>query len=230
MLAPRSALYWRSADRGHTAVIGDTLIFKPLRPLFLASASPRRSAFLQAIGLDCTVLPPPEAAEPAPLPGEDPALYVLRAAKAKASAVLSGLSVSDPLSVVIAADTIVVLDGQILGKPGGPDRAYAMLCSLAGKTHTVITGCVIADTHSILYAFSAQTQVGMWDAPQGLLRAYANSDEPLDKAGSYAAQGAGAALVRSVNGSWTNVVGLPLAELVEALLRMDIIAPTVDIL
>jgi len=215
----------------------DTSIFKPLRPLFLASASPRRIAFLQVIGLDCSVLPPPDAAEPSPLPGEDPVAYVLRAAQAKACAILYDLPVSDPLPVIIAADTIVVLDGQILGKPGAPGRAYAMLRSLAGKTHTVITGCVIAgpnpagsphDLHSkssVLHAFSVQSQVSMWDAPPELLHAYANSAEPLDKAGAYAAQGAGVALVRSINGSWSNVVGLPLAELVEALLRMHIIVP-----
>jgi len=185
------------------------------------------------------VLPPPEAAEPTPLPGEDPVLYVLRAAQAKAGAVLPGLSasplVSGPAPVVIAADTIVVLDGEILGKPGDPDLAYAMLCALAGKTHTVITGCVIAEVgpshglrgqHSMLHIFSVQSEVSMWDAPQDLLYAYAQSSEPLDKAGAYAAQGAGAALVRSVNGSWTNVVGLPVAELVEALLRMQIVAPS----
>jgi len=216
-------------------LIEDTLIFKSLRPLILASASPRRSAFLQAIGLDCTVLPPPDAAEPEPLPGEDPVLYVLRAAQAKACAVLpdfpvSGLSVSDLAPVAIAADTIVVLDGKILGKPGDPDRAYAMLSSLAGKTHTVITGCVIAapsppGKSPVLHTLSVQSQVSMWDAPQELLRAYANSDESLDKAGAYAAQGAGVVLVRSINGSWSNVVGLPLAELVEALLRMRIIIP-----
>jgi len=171
------------------------------------------------------VLPPPEAAEPAPLPGEDPATYVLRAATAKARAVLAGLPVSGLAPAVIAADTIVVLDGAILGKPGGPDQAYTMLCSLAGKTHMVITGCVIADAHSLLHTFSVQSEVSMWDAPQELLQAYANSHEPLDKAGAYAAQGAGAALVRTINGSWTNVVGLPLAELVEALLRTRIIAP-----
>jgi len=207
---------------------------------------------LQAIGLGCSVLSPPDAAEPAPQPEEEPAFYALRAAKAKARAVLSGPPLSDPAPVVIAADTIVVLDGHgnhILGKPGDPDRAYSMLSSLAGKTHMVITGCVIAelgtatspaepgpaapangshgpyDKCSILHAFSVQSQVSMWDAPPELLHAYAQSIEPLDKAGAYAAQGAGAALVRSINGSWTNVVGLPLAELVEALLRMQIIAP-----
>jgi len=183
---------------------------------------------LQAIGLDCTVLPPPDTAEPAPLPGEDPVVYVLRAAEAKACAILSDLPLSDPAPVAIAADTIVLLNGQILGKPSDSDRAYAMLSSLAGKTHTVVTGCVIAGAHSknpVLHAFSTQSQVSMWDAPPELLRAYANSAEPLDKAGAYAAQGSGVVLVRSINGSWSNVVGLPLAELVEALLRMQIIAP-----
>ena len=189
--------------------------------MLLASASPRRIAFLEAVGLDFKALPPPGHAEPAPLPGEDPVLYALRAAEAKACAI--PLPSSD--SVVIAADTIVVLGGEILGKPDDSNHAYAMLRSLAGKTHTVVTACVIFHQNAALHAFSVQSQVTLWDAPPELLRAYANSAEPLDKAGAYAAQGAGTALVRRIDGSWSNVVGLPLAELFEALLEMGIIAP-----
>jgi septum formation protein len=196
-----------------------------LCPLFLASASPRRIAFLQALGLDFSLVSPPGKAEPAPLPGEDPAAYALRAAEAKAFSVLPDLLHSDPSSVVIAADTIVVLKGRVLGKPGNPDRAYAMLRSLAGKTHDVITGCVIRKQAFALHAFTVQSRVSMWDAPPDLLHAYANSGEPLDKAGAYAVQGTGAVLVRSIEGSWSNVVGLPLAELVEALLYLNIIIP-----
>ena len=168
---------------------------------------------------------PPDKAEPAPLPGEESVAYALRAAEAKALSLPPDFFRSCPSPVIIAADTIVVLEGRILGKPGNPGRAYAMLRSLAGKTHEVVTGCVIYSRSAVMHAFAVQTQVSMWDAPPELLRAYANSNEPLDKAGAYAAQGAGVALVRCINGSWSNVVGLPLAELVEALLRMDIIAP-----
>jgi len=177
------------------------------------------------MGLDFCPVAPPGKAEPAPLPGEDPAAYALRAAEAKACSVLPDLFRSDSSSVVIAADTIVVLEGRILGKPGNPDRAYAMLRSLAGKTHDVITGCVIRSPASVLRAFSVQSRVSMWDAPPDLLHAYANSGEPLDKAGAYAVQGSGSVLVSRIEGSWSNVVGLPLAELVEALLCLNIITP-----
>jgi septum formation protein len=177
------------------------------------------------MGLDCAPVSPPGKAEPAPLPGEEPAAYALRAAEAKALSVLPDLFRSDPSSVIIAADTIVVLEGRILGKPGNPDRAYAMLGSLAGKTHDVITGCVIRDKACVLRAFTVQSRVSMWDAPSDLLHAYANSGEPLDKAGAYAVQGAGAVLVCRIEGSWSNVVGLPLAELIEALICLNIITP-----
>ena len=180
---------------------------------------------MQAIGLDFRPVSPLDTAEPAPLPGEAPVVYALRAAEAKACGVPSEVFHAEPPPVMIAADTIVVLKGRILGKPGNPERAYAMLRSLAGTTHDVVTGCVMYSQGAVLHAFAVQTQVSMWDAPPVLLHTYANSNEPLDKAGAYAAQGAGAALVRGINGSWSNVVGLPLTELVEALLRMNIIAP-----
>ncbi len=210
----------------------DSTIFTALCPLFLASSSPRRIAFLQDMGLEAKNLPVSEQAEPAPLPGEDPERYALRAAKAKAFDALPRLP-ADAFALarpaLIAADTVVSLAGRILGKPGNPEQAYAMLEALAGKRHSVITACFIlrcgpSDTAPCPHSFAVKSRVHMWDAPPDLLRAYANSTEPVDKAGAYAVQGKGAVLVRSIEGSWSNVVGLPLAELTQALLHMRLIA------
>ena len=218
--------------------------------MYLASASPRRIAFLLGLGLEVSVSTPPANSEPEPFPGEDPASYTLRAAQAKADAVqpliaadlFSGATAPDAtkgLPVIIAADTVVVLENRILGKPEDPAKAMAMISSLAGKTHSVITGCIITPlscparsgdrVHGLApRAFAVQSRVTMWDCPPGILLAYANSGEPLDKAGAYAVQGAGAFLVQSVHGSWSNVVGLPLAELLQALLEMRVVAPLVE--
>jgi septum formation protein len=239
-------------------------IFIAARPLYLASASPRRVDFLRALGIAFTVAPPPEGTEPAPLAGEAPGDYARRAALDKARSVYAALdkaqsrlaalaearsvsaaldkaqsglatlaearSVSAalapaPAPVVIAADTIVVLEGEILGKPRDAEAAFAMLSVLSGKSHSVITGCAILDgAADAPRLFAVESRVHMWPCPPEALLAYARSPEPLDKAGAYAVQGVGAVLVRSIKGSWSNVVGLPLAELLEELLALGAIA------
>ena len=211
---------------------GESAIFSILRPLFLASASPRRSAFFAELGLPIACIHPAKNTEPLPLPGENPEDYTLRAARLKAANVLANLpspaAVQTPSPVIIAADTVVVLDNVILGKPRDTAHAFAMLKNLAGKTHTVITGCAVfmdAREHS----FTERTSVSMWDCPEALLRAYARSAEPADKAGAYAVQGAGACLVRSIEGSWSNVVGLPLSELVRTLLTIGAIESAIPV-
>ena len=207
-----------------------TAIFYALRPLVLASASPRRISFLSQLGLPVKVLIPPQEAEPAPVPQEKPEAYVLRAALAKAHSALplcgpdAGYSGAEARPVIIAADTIVALRSRILGKPQTPGEAFAMLRDLSGKSHTVITGCALLDGQAPR-VFAVRSTVRMWDCPDALLRAYADSGEPADKAGAYAIQGLGACLVRGITGSWSNVVGLPLAELVQALTHMRAIAP-----
>ena len=197
--------------------------------------------------MQASCLTPPENAEPSPLPGENARGFALRAARTKASAAEAMLRPESPLSAgqpfqawaaILAADTVVVLNGEILGKPENPDHALAMLSRLAGTSHSVITGCVIqpvfphaADAEDGPFpsqppvSFAVESRVRMWDCPAPLLTAYAHCGEPLDKAGAYAVQGIGAFLVQEIQGSWTNVVGLPLAELIQALLRLRFIAP-----
>lgn len=204
------------------------IIFYALCPLYLASSSPRRIDFFNSLGLPVIVLSPPEQAEPLPIRGEEPESYALRAAAGKASAVLDLLPPSPEGScpIVIAADTIVVLRNRILGKPRDTDEAFAMLSLLAGQTHTVITGCTLLSSRfPEPRSFAVSSSVSMWACPAPLLKSYAESGEPLDKAGAYAVQGAGAFLISRIEGSWSNVVGLPLAEMIETLLELQAIIP-----
>ena len=194
---------------------------------------------MEELGLPIRIVAPPDAAEPAPLPDEAPASYAVRAAIAKAAALLlsrtgpesDGFSYCRPAghpqhaqalpanAVLIAADTVVALNGRIFGKPQSPEEALDFLRQLAGKTHEVITGCALEGLGTYEH-FACRTQVSMWNCPDALLTAYAHSGEPMDKAGAYAIQGKGAFLVDSIQGSWSNVVGLPLAEVIQGLLRM----------
>ncbi len=205
------------------------------------------------LGLAVEVCAPPASSEPAPVKGETARDYAVRAAVAKVLALASGLagtglasgfsgstssSVPPPSSpyrqtspslspVILGADTVVVLDGEILGKPSDAAEALSFLTRLAGRTHEVITGCAVwAD--AALTTFAAHTRVTMWDCPPALLARYAASGEPLDKAGAYAIQGAGAFLVESIEGSWSNVVGLPVAELIQVLLEKNAVVPLPD--
>lgn len=194
--------------------------FRALLPLVLASGSPRRREFLHSLGLSFEVYAN-GAAEPDPLPGEPPADYACRAASAKAASVAA----LRPGGVVIAADTVVALHGEIMGKPRDRADAVRMLSRLAGHTHEVVSACCVALPDGTRETFHAATRVTMWDAPPAALAAYAATGEPDDKAGAYGIQGVGAFLVESIDGSWSNVVGLPVAELVRLLLRHGIIEP-----
>ena len=178
------------------------------------------------------VISPRRGAEPAPLPGESPEHFVLRAASAKAASCLpppEGRQDASPApclpagSLIIAADTVVVLDGRILGKPADHGEALEYLRLLAGRSHEVLTACVL-ESPAARESFVVRTRVTLWRCPDALLAAYASGDEPLDKAGAYAVQGQGAFLVKRLQGSWSNVAGLPLAELIQGLLRMGALA------
>jgi septum formation protein len=201
-------------------------LFRAAGPLVLASASPRRRDFLASLGLDFSVCPGSDAAEPHPRKGEAPEEYARRACLAKTRHVAARLAGSPELAgaTVIGADTVVALEGTILGKPRHEAMALDFLRRLAGKEHLVVTACALLPPGGGEELFSVRSAVRMWKAPDAVLRGYCRSGEPLDKAGGYAVQGAGAFLVESISGSWSSVVGLPLAELVAALLRRGLIA------
>ena len=184
--------------------------------LVLASGSPRRHALLAELGLDFRV-EVPDVDETA-LAAEAPPAYVARVAEAKARTV----RVQGP-TVVIAADTTVDLDGTPLGKPSSPQEARALLGQLSGRTHLVHTGVAVAllgepDIDVELEVEVCTTAVTFCALSPAWMDWYVGTDEPYDKAGGYAVQGAAGAFVARVDGSPTNVVGLPLdvvARLVE---------------
>jgi septum formation protein len=177
----------------------------------LASASPRRHELLSTIGVSFTVREPD--IDESPNHGESPAAYVRRLASAKAAAVSSSTD-----DLVIAADTTVDLDGQILGKPTDERDAAAMLHRLSGRTHRVHTG-VSVRRNGTEHVDVCTTLVTFVELDEATIDWYVSTGEPLDKAGAYALQGAGAALVCSVEGSASNVVGLPLHAVIELAAR-----------
>lgn len=206
--------------------------YRALAPIVLASGSPRRRELLCSLGLDFEVCPS-NAPEPPPAPGEAPDAYARRMAQVKTMEV----AVLYPESVVLGADTIVVRNGgagpaAVLGKPAGASReeadadALAMLTSLSGRAHHVVTGCCLAlPGKPVPVVLSVSTEVQMRASSEAELRAYIATGEPHDKAGAYAIQGQGAFLVTRVDGSYTNVVGLPVTEIAELLLDAGVIAP-----
>jgi len=193
-------------------------MFNTLQSLVLASGSPRRRRMLAELGLDFT-LAVADIAEVAQ-PGESPAGMAQRLAGEKAAAV----AFRHPASWVLAADTVVARAGRILGKPADPEDAAAMLAALSGQWHTVWTGFALRRGRDVLAEVVA-TEVRFAELTAPLIRAYVATGEPLDKAGAYGIQGRGGLLVKEIRGSYSNVVGLPLAEVIAALTARAIISP-----
>ncbi len=179
--------------------------------IVLASASPRRSQLLEALGLRFTVCPSP-AVEPAPTPddGREPGAFVERLARLKADAMQSD-------DLIIAADTVVVIDDEILGKPSDEADAREMLKRLRGRTHRVYSGVCVGQGERVESAHEV-TEVTFGEFSDEFIAAYVRTGEPMDKAGAYGAQGKGALLVTRLSGDYWNVVGLPLFRL-SAMLR-----------
>ncbi len=174
--------------------------------LVLASASPRRRQLLEMLHLPILVMP--ADVQEIPLPREAPAAYSRRLARDKAGAV--------PGQLILGADTIVVLDGEILEKPADVEHAVAMLLRLQGRSHTVITSiCLIAN--GLALEAADETTVTFRPATEEYLRAYVATGEPMDKAGSYGIQGWGAALVERIEGDFFSVMGLPVRLVLELL-------------
>lgn len=189
-------------------------VFDPrtLPRLVLASGSPRRLDVLAQLGLSAE--PRPSAVDESHLPGETPAVHVERLARAKAAAAAADRQ--DTL--VVAGDTIVVLDGRVLGKPKDESDAVATLLSLSGRTHEVLTGLALAGSHGVVSAVS-RTAVRFRDFGVDAAQAYVATGEPMDKAGAYGIQGLGAALVESISGDYYCVVGFPVGAFLDLLSR-----------
>ena len=185
--------------------------------LILASASPRRDELLKTLAIPFEVVP--SLVEETRVDGEGPSQAAIRLAELKAREVRGRY----PGRIVLAADTIVVLNGQMLGKPKDIGDAREMLSRLSGRLHVVITGfCLIDGSSDREIARAVATEVKMKRISAAELEGYLSSGEPLDKAGAYAIQGTGAFLVEAITGSYSNVVGLPLAEVCEALKQLGV--------
>ena len=178
----------------------------------LASASPRRVELLKRLGLVFEVMP--SGADESFLNGETPEKHVLRLSRTKSDCI----SCLNPEAWVLGADTIVISDGAVLGKPGTPQEARQMLRKLSGQEHLVYTGFTICRLQDERLASRAMiSSVLFKDLSEQELSWYVNTAEPYDKAGGYAVQGLGAFFIREIRGSYTNVMGLPLCEVVDAL-------------
>jgi septum formation protein len=182
--------------------------------LILASASPRRAEILASAGF--TFIVQPADVDETPRPRETPRDYVLRVARDKAHAVAS--SQPDAAAFVLAADTTVVLDGEMLGKPAGRGEAVAMLRRLSGAVHEVLTGVVlVSDGREEREVVSSRVRFLPLSADE--IDWYVASGEPEGKAGAYAIQGRAARFIDWLEGSWSNVVGLPVATVYQMLKR-----------
>jgi septum formation protein len=187
-----------------------------LMKLILASASPRRAEILRSAGIPFSVLS--SAVDETPIPGEGPHDMVRRLAAAKADLVAA--RAIGP-AIVIAADTIVALDGSILGKPRTTDDARQMLELLSGRTHSVITGVALVRLPDVeRREFIETTQVHFGALSDGDITNYLASGEAFDKAGSYAIQGMAGRFIPRIDGCYFNVVGLPLARLCKELAEL----------
>lgn len=179
-------------------------------PIVLASSSPRRQMLVQSIGLGARTMPS-EADEHYDA-SRSPSEIVQSLAVRKAQAVAARLRAAGEPGLVIGADTIVVLDGDILGKPDSQAHALDMLTRLQGRQHEVYTGVALIDAATSREQSDYRcTRVRMRSCSQDELARYVQTGEPMDKAGSYAIQGVGALLVESIEGDFYNVVGLPLS-------------------
>jgi septum formation protein len=183
--------------------------------LVLASASPRRRELLARAGVAVEVMPAHIDEEP--LADEAPEALAERLAREKALAVARRVG-PRPSRLVLGSDTIVVLDGDVLGKPRDPAHAEALLARLAGRTHRVITGVAVARSDDLaLSSLTVASRVTIRAASAEEIRRYVAGGEPLDKAGAYALQGEGRRFVTAVEGSESNVIGLPLEETLDLL-------------
>jgi len=194
---------------------GDTRDMNMQASFILASASPRRRELLGALIRDFEVIP--SKVDENPLEGESPEDHVLRLSREKALEVSSG----NPGRWVLGADTVVIIDWGMLGKPGTPSEAKKMLGMLSGRTHRVITGfAIVKGDEGVIVNDAVESSVIFKDISRDEMDWYIRTSEPYDKAGGYAVQGKASFFIKEIHGSYTNVIGLPLCEVVTALKKV----------
>jgi len=185
----------------------------------LASASPRRRYLLTEIGATFEIVP--SDVEEIFREDETPEEHVLRLSREKAESVAR----KRPGNWVLGADTIVFIDGDVLGKPETKDDARTMLCRLSGNDHIVLTGfALVTSGKGVVANELVRSTVTFREIPDDEIEWYIETDEPYDKAGAYAVQGIAGMFIRSIKGSYSNVIGLPLCEVTDALKKVGIIA------
>lgn len=184
--------------------------------VILASASPRRKELLERIGLEFTIRTAPH--DETMDPRKDPAQEVRRVSALKAGAVKALCAQED---VIIAADTVVVLDGAVMGKPASEKEAFSMLRSLSGKEHQVITGLSVVQGEK-MESVSVTTTLRFRPLSEEEIRAYIATKEPMDKAGAYGIQGMASMFVESLCGDYYNVMGLPVCTLTVILRKFGV--------
>jgi len=192
---------------------------EPLPFVYLASRSPRRVELLGQLGVACEPLP--ADIDETQLVGESPERYVTRLAREKAQACLQHLTVEQKAHPVLAADTTVVLDGVVLGKPDDDIDARNMLIALSGSLHEVHTAVALAFNNQIEVVLST-TVVEMMTLTEEQIERYITSGEPRDKAGSYGIQGKAGAWIKRIEGSYSGVMGLPIFETAELLRKANL--------
>lgn len=192
-------------------------------PVLLGSASPRRREIMATLGLPLRVLP--AMVDESHVPGESPLGYLGRVVEAKLAAV-APRDEARAAGAILVADTTVILDGHVLGKPEGFAEARAMLLALSGRSHEVATRFAVSGPVSPAVALHAETVIStvtFRPLTDQEIEGYAATGEGLDKAGAYAIQGIGSFAVARIEGSYTNVVGLPACEVIAALLRVGLL-------
>jgi septum formation protein len=195
-------------------------LYRTIKRIILASHSPRRRELLSALGIVFEVIG--TDIDESMTAGESVEEHVLRLAGQKAWAVSS----RNPDALVLGADTVVVVDNTVLGKPTDKEDAARMLGMLSGRTHEVLTGIAIIPSQcQDAYAQVVQTAVVMRGLDPKEIAAYVATNEPMDKAGAYAVQGMASAFITRIEGSYPNVVGLPTAEVIGLLLTLGAVEP-----
>jgi septum formation protein len=193
------------------------------KKMILASASPRRKEILGQIGMTFEVRKS-NASEESNI--TEPSALVLALSESKAKAVYEELSLQEKQdSLVIGADTVVALEGEIMGKPRDEEDAVRMLSLLQGRTHQVYTGVALVyqkegEKEPVIHSFFEKTEVAMYPMTEEEIRAYVATGEPRDKAGAYGIQGKCAAYIRGISGDYNNVVGLPAGRLYQELKKI----------
>jgi septum formation protein len=187
--------------------------------IILASKSPRRRYLLEQAGLEISVIPSLFDENAVGL--TSPERYVKQLAQGKARDVAN----TYPDSWIIGADTVVLIENHVLGKPRSKAEAHHMLQNLSGKTHQVLTGyCICCLSKDLELSGAVKTDVRFKNLTDIEINWYINTGEPFDKAGAYAIQGLGTFLVKSIHGSYTNVVGLPVCEVIELLIQKGVVS------